>query len=63
MKRMTVLLLICAGALSGCKTVSPVLVDGPKPQPVPEALLKPAPVDFYQKMLRFCCVSQPEPTP
>lgn len=62
MKYTTALLLICAGALFGCAHTSPVLVDGPKPQPIPESLMEPAKPDFYQRMLNFCCEKPPEPT-
>lgn len=62
-RNMLPLSLAFALALSGCATASRVPPEGPKPQPLPVELVKPVPVDFYSKMLNFCCEKQPEPTP
>ena len=62
MKSTRVTLLACGLALSGCASVSRVPPEVPKPQPLPVELVTPVPVDFYQRMLNFCCVKPPEPT-
>lgn len=64
MKTMLPISLLCALALSGCATGSAARppLECPKPQPIPEALLKPAAVDFSQRMRAWCCESAPMPT-
>jgi hypothetical protein len=54
-------LLICAGALSGCATVSPAPVC-PEPQEMPAELMQPVPEDFSERIKSFFFESDEKPT-
>jgi hypothetical protein len=65
MKTMLLLSLLFVLGLSGCASASGVRppLECPKPQPIPEALMTPAPVDFSQRISNTFSESAPKPTP
>lgn len=64
MKNMPLLSLLCAMVLGGCASASPARApECPQPQPIPEALMQPARVDFSQRISNTFSESAPKPTP
>jgi hypothetical protein len=64
MKNTKLLWLLCALALSACASGSPARApECPQAQPIPEALMQPAPVDFSRRISNTFSESAPTPTP